>query len=88
MARGEYWYEPRPVRERRETRAGVDEGMGCGGDEDGEDVVAKSRIYGARTTASVKINPNTGKIGGWESLFELLEMDNDFLSIDLEDADE
>lgn len=56
--------------------------------EDGEDVVAKSRIYGARTTASVKINPNTGKIGGWESLFELLEMDNDFLAIDLEDADE
>jgi hypothetical protein len=35
-------------------------------------LIAKSRIYGARTTASVKINPNTGKIGGWESLFELL----------------
>ena len=51
-------------------------------------LIAKSRIYGARTTASVKINPSTGKIGGWESLFELLEMDNDFLAIDLADADE
>ena len=50
--------------------------------------IKKSQIYGARTTASVKINPNTGKIGGWESLFELLDMDNDFLAIDLEDADE
>jgi len=56
--------------------------------DDEERIISKSRIYGARTTASVKINPNTGKIGGWESLFELLKMDNDFLAIDLEDADE
>jgi hypothetical protein len=56
--------------------------------EDEDRLIAKSRIYGARTTASVKINAKTGKIGGWESLFELLEMDNDFLAIDLEEADQ
>jgi len=53
-----------------------------------EDLIAKSKIYGARTTASVRIDPNTGKIAGWESLFELLDMDNEYLAIDLEDADE
>jgi hypothetical protein len=55
--------------------------------DDEEEIIARSQIYGARTTASVRINPETGKIGGWESLFELLDMDNDFLAIDLEDAD-
>jgi hypothetical protein len=56
--------------------------------EDEQTVIAKSKIYNARTTASVRINKDTGKIGGWESLFELLEMDNDFLAINMEDADE
>ena len=56
--------------------------------EDEQEIIARSKIYGARTTASVKIDPNTGKIGGWDSLFELLDMDNEYLAINLEDADE
>lgn len=56
--------------------------------EDEAAIIAKSKIFGARTTASVKINTATGKIGGWESLFELLEMDKEYLAIDLDDADE
>jgi hypothetical protein len=56
--------------------------------EDEETIIAKSKIYNARTTASVRIDKNTGKIGGWENFFELLDMDNDFLAIDLEDADQ
>ena len=56
--------------------------------DDDEEMIAKSQIYGTQTTASVRINTKTGKIGGWESLFELLEMDNEYLAIDYDDADE
>lgn len=56
--------------------------------EDEEEIIAKSKIFGAKTTASVRIDKSTGKIGGWETLFELLEMDKEYLAIDLEDANE
>lgn len=56
--------------------------------DDVEELIARSKIYGTKTSASVRIDPFSGKITGWDSLFELLDMDDDYLAIDLEDADE
>jgi hypothetical protein len=56
--------------------------------DDEEDVIARSKIYKCKTTASVKINTQTGKIGGWDSLYELLQMDEDYLVIDPDEADQ
>ena len=61
--------------------------------EDEDITLQKSKGYGFQTTASVKIDTKTGKIGGWESLFELLqkenqEFDHDFLAIDYDEANE
>lgn len=56
--------------------------------DDVEEIIARSKIYGTKTSASVRIDPYSGKITGWDSLFELLEMDDEYLAIDLDDADE
>lgn len=58
-----------------------------------DEEMGKAKAFGFQTTASVKIDTKTGKIGGWESLFELLqvenkEFDHDFLAIDYDDANE
>jgi hypothetical protein len=33
-------------------------------DEVDQEIIEQSKIYGAKTTASVRIDPNTGKISG------------------------
>ena len=55
--------------------------------DDEEEVISRSKIYKCKTTASVKINTQTGKIGGWDTLYDLLEMDEDYLVIDPDEAD-
>jgi len=42
-------------------------------DDDFDELVQRSQMYGTRVTASVKVNRETGKISGWKSVFALLE---------------
>lgn len=61
----------------------------CLEQEDFDELVARSQMYGTRVTASVKVNRKTGKTSGWKSVFALLEtdLDNDWEIEAFDEAD-